>query len=118
MEVERVTRVAAELARKRRNKVTSVDKANVLASSRLWRKVVTRVMAEVCSLLKGKAIKRMWHTFLTEVWHGGVRNAPSLYTVSNASYRTSFCWATGILFFCVCLTGLVGGGMCHPKIAQ
>jgi 3-isopropylmalate dehydrogenase len=46
MEVERVTRVAAELARKRRNKVTSVDKANVLASSRLWRKVVTRVMAE------------------------------------------------------------------------
>jgi 3-isopropylmalate dehydrogenase len=46
MEVERVTRVAAQLARKRRNKVTSVDKANVLASSRLWRKVVMRVMAE------------------------------------------------------------------------
>eukprot|EP00667_Euglena_gracilis_P011832 EG_transcript_12096 len=46
MEVERVVRVAAQLARKRRNKVTSVDKANVLASSRLWRKVATRVMKD------------------------------------------------------------------------
>jgi 3-isopropylmalate dehydrogenase len=42
-EVERVVRVAFDLARKRRNKVTSVDKANVLESSRLWREVATRV---------------------------------------------------------------------------
>jgi 3-isopropylmalate dehydrogenase len=42
-EVEQVMRVAFELARKRRNKVTSVDKANVLESSRLWREVATRV---------------------------------------------------------------------------
>jgi len=42
-EVERVARVAFELARGRRRKVTSVDKANVLESSRLWRKVVERV---------------------------------------------------------------------------
>ena len=42
-EVERVARVAFELARKRRKKVTSVDKANVLESSQLWRKVVKRV---------------------------------------------------------------------------
>lgn len=45
-EIERVVRVAATLARQRRNKVTSVDKANVLETSRLWRKVTTRVMAE------------------------------------------------------------------------
>lgn len=45
-EVARVTRVAGRLARQRRGKVTSVDKANVLATSRLWRKTVSRVMAE------------------------------------------------------------------------
>ena len=45
-EIERVTRVAFEMARSRRRKVTSVDKANVLESSRLWREVVTRVAAE------------------------------------------------------------------------
>lgn len=45
-EVERVVRVAGEAARKRRGKVTSVDKANVLEVSRLWRQVATRVMKE------------------------------------------------------------------------
>jgi 3-isopropylmalate dehydrogenase len=45
-EVERVARVAFELAEKRRQKVASVDKANVLESSQLWRRVVTRVAAE------------------------------------------------------------------------
>ncbi len=39
-EIKRVARVAFEWARKRRNKVTSVDKANVLAVSRLWRDTV------------------------------------------------------------------------------
>ena len=42
-EVERVARVAFEAARKRRGKVTSVDKANVLETSQLWRQTVTRV---------------------------------------------------------------------------
>jgi len=42
-EVERVAHRAFQLARQRRRKVTSVDKANVLESSRLWREVVTRV---------------------------------------------------------------------------
>lgn len=42
-EVERVARVAFDMARKRRKKVTSVDKANVLESSRLWREVVEKV---------------------------------------------------------------------------
>ncbi len=39
-EIERVARVAFELARKRRGRVTSVDKQNVLESGRLWRRVV------------------------------------------------------------------------------
>jgi len=43
-EVERITRVAARLARQRRRKLTSIDKANVLETSRLWREVVERVM--------------------------------------------------------------------------
>ena len=42
-EIERISRVAFELAMKRRRKVLSVDKANVLECSRLWREVVTRV---------------------------------------------------------------------------
>ena len=42
-EVERVAHRAFQLARVRRHKVTSVDKANVLESSRLWRDVVTRI---------------------------------------------------------------------------
>jgi 3-isopropylmalate dehydrogenase len=42
-EIERIAHMAFELARTRRRKVTSVDKANVLDCSRLWRDVVTRV---------------------------------------------------------------------------
>jgi 3-isopropylmalate dehydrogenase len=45
-EIERVTRVAGELARTRRKKLTSVDKANVLETSRLWRTTVTRVVRD------------------------------------------------------------------------
>jgi len=45
-EVERVTRRAFQLARERRKHVTSVDKANVLETSRLWRSTVTRIAAE------------------------------------------------------------------------
>jgi 3-isopropylmalate dehydrogenase len=44
-EVERIVRVAAELARARRGKLCSIDKANVLETSRLWRDVTDRVMA-------------------------------------------------------------------------
>lgn len=45
-EIERIARVAFELARGRRRKVTSVDKANVLDCSRLWRDVVSRIGKE------------------------------------------------------------------------
>jgi len=44
-EVERVTRVACHLARGRRSKVTSIDKSNVLETSRLWREVCQRVVS-------------------------------------------------------------------------
>ena len=45
-EIERVLRIGFELARGRRGKLTSVDKANVLECSRLWRTVATRLGAE------------------------------------------------------------------------
>ena len=46
MEVERIARAAFDAARKRRHRVTSIDKANVLETSRLWRETVHRVAAE------------------------------------------------------------------------
>ncbi len=45
-EVERIVRVAARLARTRRRRLTSIDKANVLETSRLWRAVCQRVMEQ------------------------------------------------------------------------
>ncbi len=50
-EVERVARIAFELAAARRNKVTSVDKANVLETSQLWRAVVSDVAREFPSVM-------------------------------------------------------------------
>ncbi len=45
-EIERIVRTAFEFAMKRRKRLTSVDKANVLDTSRLWRQVVRRVAEE------------------------------------------------------------------------
>ena len=42
-EIERIARLAFDVASRRRKRVTSVDKANVLESTELWRRVVTRV---------------------------------------------------------------------------
>ena len=45
-EVERIVRVAARLAQQRRGRLVSIDKSNVLETSRLWRQVTSRVMRE------------------------------------------------------------------------
>ncbi|QTL39218.1 3-isopropylmalate dehydrogenase [Xenorhabdus budapestensis] len=45
-EIERIARIAFESARKRQHKVTSIDKANVLQSSILWREVVSEIAKE------------------------------------------------------------------------
>jgi 3-isopropylmalate dehydrogenase len=62
MEIERILRVGFELARMRRKKLASVDKANVLQSSRLWRQIanelapqypdveLTHVLADACAM--------------------------------------------------------------------
>jgi len=49
-EVERIARVAFKAAGKRRGRVSSVDKANVLASMRLWRRCVTQVASDYPSI--------------------------------------------------------------------
>ncbi len=46
MRFERIARIAFESARKRRHKVTSIDKANVLQSSILWREIVSEIGKE------------------------------------------------------------------------
>src|ERR1041384_1645218 len=50
-EIERIARLALELARTRRRKVTSVDKANVLECSALWRETATRVAREYSDVI-------------------------------------------------------------------
>src|SRR5208282_2962919 len=45
-EITRVLKFGFELARERRKKLTSVDKANVLATSRLWREIATELSAQ------------------------------------------------------------------------
>ena len=47
VEIERIAHVAFLAARRRRGKVTSVDKANVLATSRLWREIVSEVAPNI-----------------------------------------------------------------------
>jgi len=61
-EIERIAEVAFELAKTRRGKVLSIDKANVLDCSRLWREVVTRVGANIlrCSFRTCMWIRRPW----------------------------------------------------------
>lgn len=49
-EIERIAHVAFAAASKRQQKVTSIDKANVLATSVLWREVVTRIASEYPSV--------------------------------------------------------------------
>jgi 3-isopropylmalate dehydrogenase len=55
-EVERIVKIAAEAAMGRRRKLTSVDKANVLAVSRLWRAVAAEVAAEYEALEYGTVL--------------------------------------------------------------
>jgi len=55
-EIERIARVGFALAQKRRKKVLSVDKANVLECSRLWREVVTRVSKDFPDVETGSSV--------------------------------------------------------------
>jgi 3-isopropylmalate dehydrogenase len=50
VEIERILRVGFELARSRRKKLTSVDKANVLQSSRLWRQIAIEISADYADI--------------------------------------------------------------------
>ena len=66
-EIERIVRVGFELARRRQKKLISVDKANVLESSRLWRQVAIEVAKEYpdVSLEQRTAILAEYHAYLS-----------------------------------------------------
>jgi 3-isopropylmalate dehydrogenase len=68
-EIIRVARVAFESARLRRRKVTSVDKANVLATSQLWREVVIRLSREYPDVtLEHQLVDSMAMKLVTAPW--------------------------------------------------
>lgn len=70
IEIERVVRRAFELARSRRKRLTSVDKANVLETSRLWRSTVTRVAADYPDVkLEHQLVDSMAMLLLTQPNH-------------------------------------------------
>ena len=60
-EIERIARQAFEAARKRRKKVTSVDKANVLETSRMWREIVHRIGEAEYGLAMVEAVAHVNH---------------------------------------------------------
>ena len=94
-EIERIARVAFELARKRKGKVLSVDKANVLECSRLWREVVTLRRRRVSRREAGAPICGL----------GG-------HAAGAASKETSTCCSRRTCLATFCRTragGLVGG---------
>jgi 3-isopropylmalate dehydrogenase len=69
-EVERVARRAFELARGRRKRLTSVDKANVLETSRLWRSTITRIAADYPDVtLEHQLVDSMAMLLLTQPAH-------------------------------------------------
>ncbi|MEN0042703.1 MAG: 3-isopropylmalate dehydrogenase [Pseudomonadota bacterium] len=72
-EIERIVRLAAELAQSRRGHLTSVDKANVLATSRLWRATVD----DVAGSLKGLTLEHL----LVDATAMHLVNAPARFDV-------------------------------------
>ena len=74
-EVERVARTAFELARTRRRKLHSVDKANVLETSRLWREVVVEVSDTDVHLPGLEKNRREIETAMSAVLGGEMRVA-------------------------------------------
>ena len=72
-EIARIGRVAFSTARKRRKKVCSVDKANVLETSRLWRATMHRIAADYPDveledvLVDNCAVSRVWREVMIEV---------------------------------------------------
>jgi 3-isopropylmalate dehydrogenase len=59
-EIERISRIAFELARKRRNKVTSMEKRNVMKTGVLWNEVVTQTRARVQGRAARASTRRRW----------------------------------------------------------
>jgi len=97
-EVRRVVRRACELARGRRKKLTSVDKANVLESSRLWRRVTDELVRREypdCSS------NMCWSMPARCTWHGGrpARRDRDREHVRRHSHRRSLGagWIHGLL---------------------
>ena len=86
-EIERIARVAFELARTRRRKVLSVDKANVLECSRLWREVVTRVGKDYPDVtLAHQAITALQRVSEGAAVIGEIRPEPAATLVAAAAF--------------------------------
>jgi len=97
-EVERIARVAFDLARRRRRHVTSVDKANVLEVSRLWRSVVTRVAASYPDVtLEHMLVDRAAMEIVTAPGHFDVLLTENMFGDILSDEAAAVCGSLGLL---------------------
>ena len=83
-EIERIVKVAFDMAMKRNKKLTSVDKANVLESSRLWRETVNRISADYPEV-------QVNHMYVDNCAMQLVRNPGQFDVIVTSNISVTFC---------------------------
>ena len=110
-EIERIVELAFELAEGRRGRLTSVDKANVLASSRLWREVVDEVAARHPSVsVEHALVDSTAYLLLTQPTHYDVIVTENLFGDILSDEAAAIAGSLGLLASASLGTGVTANG--------